>query len=141
MRHKEKVTWMQEWVAKHGMKLVLEGEVGLGRECVGVSLNDKYPEYYWYDDDGERADLNGDVWVPSDAYHKGPYVSVLGRGVRAESQLFEWLRWFADNNFVVESGSTGLVLDRDDGVAFIQKLLGHDRFVRLVRNPGRVLSL
>jgi len=141
MKHKEKIAWMREWVAKHKMSLVLEGEVGFGRECVGISMNDKYPEYFWFDDEGERADSNGDVWIPSDAYHKGPYVSVLGRGVRAESQLFEWLKWFADNNFVVESGSTGLVFDRDDGVAYIQRLLGHDRFVRMVKTPGRVLSL
>lgn len=81
---------MAVWSAKNNLKLELQGECGFGRECVGVSAYGTFPDYKWYDKETlERADKNGNVWVPENAYHKHPCVAVLGRGEIAESQLYE----------------------------------------------------
>jgi len=105
MTRDEKTQWMATWVATHGLKLELYGECGFGRECVGVTVGDNYPDYMWNDDDFNRIDGNGDVWVPDDAYHKHPCVAVLGRGEQAESQLYNWLKWFDDHGFNLEIGN------------------------------------
>ena len=94
---------MIQWAHKHKVRLELEGECGFGRECVGILAdNGSYPDYQWHDDDFNRIDNNGEVWTPEDAYHKHECVAVLGRGEEAESQLYEWLKWFDDNNFTVK---------------------------------------
>ena len=103
MNHSEKIDWMILWAHKNKVVLELEGEVGLGRECVGILAEGHYPDYQWYDADySHRADNNGDVWIPDNAYHKHECVAVLGRGEVAEAQLYDWLKWFDDNNFKVE---------------------------------------
>lgn len=109
MSHQAKIEWMQEWCERQGLKLELEGECGFGRECVGVAFKPNgddepghYPSYTWYDQDWNRIDPNGNVWTPPNAYHKHDCVAVLGRGEEAESQLYDWLRWFHDNGFVFE---------------------------------------
>lgn len=135
MTHDEKITWMAVWAAKNKLALTLEGEVGIGRPCVGVSFGDTYPDYHWSDPNTyERVDLNGDVWVPENAYHKHPCVAVLGRGEDAEAQLYEWLKWFDANGFKLETGDVSL-----DGVdratMMIKVMLGQHRFVHLVRHP------
>ena len=100
---------MAVWAARNGLQLVLEGECGFGRECVGVLADGKYPDYEWYDAEyTERVDQNGEVWAPKDAYHKHPCVAVLGRGEPAEVQLYEWLLWFDANGFVLERGDVEL---------------------------------
>lgn len=97
----EKIDWLNNWCKKEGLSLVLEGECGFGRECVGVaSVNDgTYPDYVWYDDDCERVDKNADVWCPPNAYHKHSCTAVLGRGDSAVEQLYQWCKWFEENNF------------------------------------------
>lgn len=104
----ERITWMAVWAAKHGVTLNLEGTIGFGRECVSISKSGNCPSYEEYDDDFNRSDKNGEVWKPDNAYHKGPYVAVLGRGEEAERQLYEWLQWFDANGFVIESGDRPL---------------------------------
>lgn len=102
MKMSNKVLWMQKWCEREGLDLTLEGECGFKRDCVGVlSKNgDAYPDYIWYDDSYEnRIDGNEDVWTPEDAYHKHPCVAVLGRTSKSISQLYDWLKWFEDNNF------------------------------------------
>jgi hypothetical protein len=81
-----------------------EGEVGFGRECVGVLAEGKYPDYEWHDADFERADPNGDVWVPPDvdAYHKHECIAVLGRGPRAIEQLHAWVVKLRESGAVIE---------------------------------------
>ena len=81
-----------------------DSEVGFGRPCVGISVNGSYPDYEWTETDlsFERIDNNGEVWCPEDAYHKHPCIAVLGTGEKAEAQLYEWLKWFDDNDFKVE---------------------------------------
>lgn len=101
MKHEDKIKFMQEWCQKNNLSLNLEGECGFGRECVGVinAQCEAYPDYYTYDDDYEIVG-DEDIWVPSDAYHKHPCVAVLGCGEDAEDQLYQWLKWFDDNNYV-----------------------------------------
>lgn len=125
--HKEKLKFIEEWASNNGLNLVLDGTCGFGRECVGVIINDTYPDYVWYNDDYEREDSNGDVWVPPNAYHKHPCVAVLGRGESAESQLYEWLKWFDNNNFKVETGYCEGVFDE------VQILFGKHRYARMVK--------
>lgn len=137
MEHDAKVQWMAVWAAKNGLQLQLEGECGFGRECVGVTAEDTYPDYEWYDYNSyERLDKNGDVWTPEDAYHKHPCVAVLGRGEYAESQLYDWLQWFDRNGFKLERGDKKM----DPSLGIIGVLMGKHRYVRLVRQTPEVQS-
>jgi len=102
MKHTDKIEWMKNYANELGVELNLEGSCGLGRECVGIVAHDKYPDYEWYNEDYDEISGNGDVWYPEDAYHKHPCVAVLGRGEEAESQLYDWLVWFKENNFKLE---------------------------------------
>lgn len=130
MNHQEKIEWMAVWCAKNKLQLELEGECGFGRECVGVISDGSYPDYQWYDPSTyERADKNGDVWTPEDAYHKHECVAVLGRGEVAEAQLYDWLKWFDDNDFVFESGDQPL--RPEEGIFGL--LLGRNRYKRMVK--------
>ena len=130
MTHAEKIQWMATWAALNGLKLELEGEVGFGRPCVGVSVEDKYPDYEWYDQKTfKRLDDNGQVWTPPDAYHKHPCVAVLGRGEQAEEQLFRWLEWLDSNKFKLEVGDQPM----DPSLGLVGFMLGKHRYARMVR--------
>jgi hypothetical protein len=130
LTHDEKIAWMTKWATKHGLVLNLAGECGFGRECVGVLFHDNYPDYEWCNEETwEREDPNGEVWTPPDAYHKHPCVAVLGRGEYAESQLYDWLKWFDANGFVFETGEQKM----DPRLGMIGLLMGKNRFQRLVR--------
>lgn len=130
MEHQDKINWMAQYAAKHGVALTLQGECGFGRECVGILVGDSYPDYEWTDEETwDRIDNNGDVWTPDDAYHKHPCVAVLGRGEKAESQLYEWLKWFDDNGFVIERGSVKRARPFDA----IELLMGKHLYCRMVR--------
>lgn len=134
MTHAEKIEWMHRWCAKHGAALDLHGEIGFGREAVLISIDGLSPDYRWYDENTcEIADNNGDVWCPPDAYHKHECVAVLGRGVDAEGQLYDWLRWFDDNGFVIKTGSQPM--DPRLGIAGL--LLGKNRYARMVRSAAK----
>lgn len=129
MNREQKIEWMTVWCAKNDLKLVLEGECGFGRECVGISAEEKYPDYMWDDKDYNRIDKNGEVWTPPNAYHKYPCVAVLGRGEEAEAELFDWLQWFDANNFKLETGDQ----DYDQRLGAIAILMGKHRYARMVR--------
>lgn len=132
MTHEEKLSWMALWAAKNGLQLQLKGECGFGRECVGITTEGHYPDYEWYgdeEDDYERKDKNGKVWTPENAYHKHPCVAVLGRGEGAESELYEWLKWFDENNFKLETGD----LKVDPKLGVIGFMLGKHRYARMVK--------
>lgn len=124
----EKIAWMAVWCAKNDLKLELDGSCGIGRDCVGIIHGASYPDYEWHDDNYNRADHNGEVWTPANAYHKHPCVAVLGLGEQAEAQLYEWLQWFDANGFKLETGSTGKV----DSISI---LMGQHRYVRMVKQP------
>ena len=129
MTHQEKIEWMAIWAAKNHLALELEGEVGFGRDCVGVLAGDQYPEYHWYDSGTlTQLDNNGKVWTPANAYHKHECVAVLGHGEAAEAELYEWLKWFDANGFKLETGSNGTI-----GLDVIHILLGRHQFARMVK--------
>lgn len=131
MTHDEKLQWMAVWAMRHGVAVQLNGEVGFGRECVGIISDGAYPDYEWFDDKTyERVDNNGEVWTPPDAYHKHPCFAVLGRGEAAETQLYDWLKWFDDNGFAVMSGAQ----EMDPRLGIIGVALGKHRYVRMVRS-------
>lgn len=130
MKHEEKVQWMAMFAARNRATLDLEGECGFGRECVGLLVNCIYPDYAWFDSNYERIDNNGDVWCPEHAYHKHDCVAVLGRGVEAEAELYEWLKWFDDNGFVLESGVNDPPKEGWDQIDF---LFGRHLYARMVK--------
>lgn len=132
MTREEKFNWMAVWCAKNGFQLELKGECGFGRECVGIVAEDKYPDYHWYDTNPwKQLDNNGDVFVPENAYHKHECVAVLGRGEEAEDQLYQWLKWFDENNFKLEVGD--VPEKRHDPISV---LLGQHRYARLVKQSA-----
>lgn len=126
MNLQDKITWMETWCKEQGLILTLEGECGFGRECVGVLSSGCYPDYAWYDKDYNQIDNNGEVWCPEGAYHKHPCVAVLGRSEASIEQLYEWLKWFSDNNFkyVCE-----IVVCNDP----LELMLGRDKAHRMVK--------
>ena len=129
MTHEEKITWMAVWAAKNNLKLDLEGEVGICRECVGVSTEGHYPDYQWYDEDYNQIDNNGEVWVPKHAYHKHSCVAVLGRGENAEAELYDWLKWFDENNFKLETGDRPV----NKELGSLAYIMGQHRYARMVK--------
>ena len=130
MDHQEKIKWMAVWAAKNKLQLDLEAECGFGRQCVGVSTEGHFPDYQWFDQNTyKRLDKNGDVWIPPNAYHKHECVAVLGRGEDAEAQLYDWLKWFDENVFVLETGNN----EMDPKLGLMGVLLGKHRYARMVR--------
>lgn len=129
MNHQEKIDWMINWAHKNKVRLELEGECGFGRECVGIIVNNIYPDYHWYDDDYNEIDQNGEIWIPENAYHKHPCVAVLGRGEKAEEQLFEWLLWFDENKFIIEVGFQPEAKIKKMGL--IEILFGKHQYARI----------
>lgn len=104
MSHEEKVAYMRDWCARHGLKLQLEGERFLGCECIGVVCpqTGQYPDYlYDFDKIAWVYTRGQEVWTPEDAFRKIVGVAVLGHGKKAERQLYEWLKWFADHGYSV----------------------------------------
>ena len=131
LTHEQKIEWMAVWCAKNNLRLVLDGNVGFGRECVGISAEQNYPEYEWYDEDYNIISDNGDVWAPEDAYHKHPCVAVLGLGEKAEAQLYDWLQWFDQNGFKMELGDNPIEDLQSLGVLGL--LMNKHRYVRMVK--------
>jgi hypothetical protein len=129
--HAEKIAWMYNWARSNGAELQLQGQVGFGRECVGITISGAYPDCIWFDDEFNRLDQNGDIWEPEDAYEKHSCVAVIGRGEKAESQLYDWLRWFDANGFVVE---TGMVKDNEGSHSLYTFLYGW--YSRMVKKGG-----
>lgn len=130
MKHAQKISWMKSWARKNKCRLELNGECGFGRECVGIIANGLYPDYEWYDENYKRVDENGDMWIPADAYHKHPCVAVLGVGLVSESQLYDWLKWFDENGFVLEIGESE---NKNDVIVSAGKLFLHIYHARMVR--------
>jgi hypothetical protein len=86
------ILYLTEWASRYGCCLQLAGEVGFGRECVGILKGDTYIDY---------AHETG-IWTPEDAYHKHDCVAVLGRGDEALAQLCQWVKWLDENGWGVE---------------------------------------
>ena len=127
MTHNEKIKWMHDYCAKNNVVLALEGGCGFGRECVGILLDESFPDYAWHDENKDEY-IGDDVWAPEDAYHKHPCVAVLGRGVSTEAQLYEWLKWFEDNDFKPELSEADI-----QPTNFIEAILGRGTEKRMVK--------
>ena len=136
MTHSEKIQWLEQWAERNKAEIDLEGGCGFGRECVGVVSRPiqgepgLFPDYEWTDSDYNRIDNNGYVWTPENAYHKHPCLAVLGRREVAESQLYDWVRWFDDNGFVLETGELD-AKHAEDGILFI--MIGVNYYARMVK--------
>jgi hypothetical protein len=97
----EMVEWLRAWCAKHdGLTLELEGEVGFGRECVGIlydtGLTAEYVDYDVYDMESQSPTPYAALVSPGDeapnAYHKHDCLAVLGRGDEPLAELYLWVR-------------------------------------------------
>jgi hypothetical protein len=110
--HDVKVAWLEGWCSAHGLVLELEGEVGFGRECVGVMAPDPFGGAYVDFDTYDPATFDPlpfqEGLIPGaeapDAYHKHDCLCVLGRGPEAEAQLYAWVRRLADAGALIEKG-------------------------------------
>lgn len=122
MTHEEKKAWMLQWCGENRVVLELDGEVGFGRECVGIlTVKECYPDY--------ESDYGAEVWTPADAYHKHECVAVLGHGAGPEAQLYDWLKWFDANGYHVE---TGLRSDTSS-LSQIEIIMGKHEYSRMVK--------
>lgn len=89
----EKIEWLENWAAKNGAQFIREGTCGFSRPCVGISKLDTYPAY----DDEDPA-----IPIPDAAYHKYPCLAVLGHSDSSIEQLYDWVKWFDDNGYVID---------------------------------------
>jgi hypothetical protein len=100
------VAFLEDWAKQNGCEFKPDGEVGFGRECVGITTGSEYPSYEDYDPKtGEATYACGDANPPpevQDAYHKHPCLAVLGRGPEAIHQLFLWVVNLSIKGVVVE---------------------------------------
>lgn len=102
----QQIEYLKDWAFDNHARLELEGEVGFGRECVGILKDGSYPAYQTFDPKTfaatyylEEAKPPADV---TDAYHKHPCLAVLGRGDEAIRQLFVWVKHLEKNGIVIE---------------------------------------
>ena len=86
------IVYITEWASRYRCSLQLNGQVGFGRDCVGVLKGDTYIDY------GDHVG----IWTPEDAYHKHYCIAVLGHGDDALAQLYEWVKWLDENQWGVE---------------------------------------
>lgn len=88
------IVYITEWAARYRCSLQLNGEVGMGRPCVGVLKGDTYIDY---------ADAP-EIWTPEDAYHKHDCLAVLDHddAGAALGQLYQWVKWLDGHGYGVE---------------------------------------
>lgn len=100
--HLRRLAWLRGYAAGAGLVLDLEGEVGFGRECVGLLLDGEYVDYDEYAT-GEESCAPRHEEAPH-AYHKHPCLAVLGRGTEAEKELHDWARRIVEAGAVLRRG-------------------------------------
>lgn len=98
--HLCRLRWLAGWCAGAGVTLDLEGEIGFGRECVGILDGHEYICWDWQ----RREPSAGPGPEAPDAYHKSDSLAVLGRGEEAEKQLHDWVKRLADAGGYLERG-------------------------------------
>jgi len=119
----DKKKWLEDWARSldPDIRFVAEAECGFGRECVSIT-HEGLGQHVEYPDD---APVTAD-----DAYHKGPYLCVLGRGENAVNQMYDWCKALdaeGYNKFQAQAN------DKFDGHP-IAKILGQDKKYILVRS-------
>ena len=113
-----KIKWMKKWCELNGVELALEGTVGFGRKCVGISAHGQYPDY---DSD--------ELWSPERAYHKHDCVAVLGWDDGSVDQLYQWLKYFNENNYCVSITDNPEPAPTDE----LEKLVYQEKFLEIVK--------
>ena len=103
---------IQEFANKWDLIFEQEGEVGFGRDCVGLLKGTNYVDYNpinmnTYEDLKEYYDERLNDIRPDDAYHKHNCLAVLGRGIEPIIQLSEWVDKLKELNVQVVKYSTG----------------------------------
>lgn len=92
--------YLRQWAADNKVVFEEEGEVGFGRECVGMRDGSNYLDLYegasgpYGDDESwrETAALTEPPAEVTSAYHKHDCLAVLGRGPEAIHELFLWVK-------------------------------------------------
>ena len=75
----KKFIWLAAYAAEIGARLSLDGQCGIGRDCVGIMSQHSYLEL--------PEDTPG---KPTKAYHKHSCLAVLGHDEDAFNQLYDW---------------------------------------------------
>src|ERR1700734_1892070 len=90
----DQIVYITEWAARSRCSLQLNGEVGFGRDCVGVLNDGTYIDY---------EDQRG-IWTPEDAYHKHDCIAVLDHDNPDDAlgQLYAWVKWLDGHGYGVE---------------------------------------
>lgn len=94
----EQVRYLADWAVRNDCQFKLEGEVGFGRECVGMLRGNSYLDYshLWQEMPGEE------FWWPQNAYHKHDCMAVLGRGPDAVRELYDWAKWLDEHGWTTQ---------------------------------------
>lgn len=108
--------WLHDWANANNVTFIERGEVGFGRPCVGIVVNDHYVDR-WPDDvfDDEPMHDVYKVAAPEDAYHKHDCLAVLVHNENYDSaieQLFYWvskLERAGATVTIVERKTSGLI--------------------------------
>lgn len=110
------VAFLERWAAENGCRFNPEGEVGFGRECVGITTGSEYPAYEAYDSDLNLTHVCSEASPPAgvpNAYHKHPCLAVLGQGPEAIHELYIWVQHLAEQGIKVENRARqGRPIDR-----------------------------
>lgn len=80
--------FVEGYASARRLRVEWEGEIGFGRECVGLLDPERDTYIAWTAGTAPRN--------IADAYHKADYIAVLGRGDGAEAQLATWCRQLAE---------------------------------------------
>jgi hypothetical protein len=98
------IVYITEWAARYQCSLQLNGQVGFGRDCVGVLKGGTYIDTQ--DIKNETACNHeygpGSWWEPEDSYHKHDCLAVLGHDEGALEQLYRWVKWLDDHGYGVK---------------------------------------
>jgi hypothetical protein len=95
------IVYITEWASRFRCALQLNGQVGFGRNCVGVLQGDTYIDTSDIKDQ-EAYREGGDWWEPEDSYHKHDCLAVLGHGDESLEQLYRWVKWLDENRYGIE---------------------------------------
>lgn len=106
---------IQDFADKWDVEYTEEGEIGFGRECVGLLKNECYIAYNPIDETtykyiSEFYDEKLYDICPENAYHKADYLAVLGRTEDRIIQLSEWVDELKKLDVSIvkyETGATG----------------------------------
>lgn len=109
--YEENIKNIEQFATDNNIEFTIMGEIGFGRECVGLLKGNNYIEYNpsdkEYKDIPEFYDERLYDIAPENAYHKGSYLAVLGRGDEAIKQLSQWVDKLKKLGATIGSYKTG----------------------------------